>query len=211
MIDKRLIWTAAATLIPAIAIACGDSPSGVDDDDDDDVVAEGMITAAVHDSSAVLPNGRTTAIPADSMAYEGTMTGTAQVEVHEASGDWVSLGDPVEITFSLYCENAGVVQTDSAVPVGTYDQVRVTLDGFTASILAGSIISTVTYDSAQSVDLGAAAFTVEKTVTPFVVTEGSSTEILFDLNSEVWLNATTLTNHSVASADVAAATVVYVR
>ncbi|HET9948875.1 MAG TPA: hypothetical protein VFQ22_08135, partial [Longimicrobiales bacterium] len=75
MFDKRLPLTVLAALAPLAVAVCGggEDPSGIADPSAVD--DRGAVTAAVHDSAAVLPEGRTTPEPPDSLAYDGRIVG----------------------------------------------------------------------------------------------------------------------------------------
>jgi hypothetical protein len=53
--------------------------------------------------------------------------------------------------------------------------------------------------------------TIEKAINPFEVVEGGTTTLVFDLNSEEWLDAGALTTGVAASPAIASATRVYLR
>ena len=199
-----------AALIPLAVVSCGDDPASIETEEP--LVEEGYVTAAMHDSAAVLPADRSTPAPADSMAYDGTLSGTAQVEIYSDTDGWISLGDPVDVSFEIYCEESALIRSDVVVANGTYSQVRVTLGGFVANIDAGALIGTVAFANATTVTLGTSgSVVIEKSITPFTITTDSRTTLVFDLNSESWLDATDATNGSVAGEEIAAATVVYVK
>jgi hypothetical protein len=200
---------AALALVVFISTTCAkSSPDPVDLADE-----LGSVSAAMHDSARVLPANRTTQWPADSMAYDGTLSGSAQVYVYSDADGWVSLHDPVDVSFEIFCLEDAVITADARVPVGTYSQVRLTLRGFTAAVEAGAIVDGALLADARVITLGGpnAEVVIEKSVTPFEVTETSSTNVIFDLNTDTWIDATVAAAGTIDAASVQAGTVVYVR
>jgi hypothetical protein len=199
---------AMAAVIP-LAVACDDDPT---DPDPDPEPGFGMVDAIVHDSSAVLPEGQTEPAPTDSINYDGILSGTVQVEIFSDANGWVVLGSTEQVNFAIFCEEAALVAGDAAVEADSYTQVRLTLTDFEASVLAGAVVGGITYNSDFVVALGSGdPVVIEKSVTGFAVADGGSTELIFDLNTEVWLDADILTAGVVTAADVAAATNVIIR
>jgi hypothetical protein len=199
---------AMAAVIP-LAVACDDDPT---DPDPDPEPGFGMVDAIVHDSSAVLPEGQTEPAPTDSINYDGILSGTVQVEIFSDANGWVVLGSTEQVNFAIFCEEAALVAGDAAVEADSYTQVRLTLTDFEASVLAGAVVGGITYNSDFVVALGSGdPVVIEKSVTGFAVADGGSTELIFDLNTEVWLDADILTAGVVTAADVAAATKVIIR
>lgn len=205
----RITSLFAALLIPVVWAACDDTGVGVDDDDDDQTAT---LTAVVHDSSAVLPPVRTEPVPADSFAYDGSLSGTAQVEIFSDLDGWTPVGDPTDVTFEIFCEEAAILEGDVAVPPGTYSQVRLTLTGFAADVAAGAIITGQTVANAFVVTFGdGTPVVIEKTVTPFTLSTTDATTILFDLNTELWLDPGIIVAGTAPAAEIQSATNVMIR
>jgi hypothetical protein len=202
---KRRFGWAFVGLLPLTTAVCEESATAVDG-------AQGQVTASVHDSAAVLPEGRTQPEPPDSTNYDGVLSGSALVEVYSAAAGWVSLGEPVDVAFDVYCEQADVAYDRAVVPVGTYTSTRLTLTGFVAELLPGGVLHGSPIVGTPTVALGSAGtVTIEKAITPFEVVEGGTTTLVFDLNSEEWLDAGALTTGVAASPAIASATRVYLR
>jgi hypothetical protein len=199
----------ALCLISFVSTTCAKSSDNPVDLNDD----VGSVSAAMHDSARVLPAGRTRPWPTDSMAYDGTLAGSAQVHIYSDAEGWVSLGEATNVSFEIFCLEDAIVAADAHVPVGTYTQVRLTLNGFSANIVGGGTIAGALLPSARVVALGGAGgeVVIEKTVTPFAVTETSATSIVFDLNTDTWINMTVADAGTIGAAEVQAGTVVYVR
>ena len=198
----------AFVALVALVAACGESsPSDVEDDDQP---ATAVVTGVVHDSSAVLPPGRTSMAPTDSTDYDGVATGVAQVEIYSDAGGWVSLGEASAVTFDIYCEEAAVVRSAVVVDADTYDMVRLTLTDFELSVLGGAVLEATTYADPFTVAFGSSVVS-EQSVDPFTLGEGDSATILFDLNTELWLDDVVVSEGTVADSDVQGATNVFVR
>jgi hypothetical protein len=206
---RTLITTVALSLLVLVATTCADSsPSPVDLDDE-----LGSVSAAIHDSARVLPAGRTNQWPSDSMAYDGSLSGSAQVHIYSDADGWVSLHDPVDVSFEIFCLEDAIITADAQVPVGTYSQVRLTLRGFVANVAGGGILDGVALLDARVIALGGAGgeIVIEKSITPFQVSETTPTLLVFDLNTDTWIDVTVADAGTIGAAEVQSGTVVYVR
>lgn len=204
----RLTLLALAAFVP-LAVACGDDPT---DPTPDLEPGFGMVDAIVHDSSAVLPAGQTEPAPTDSINYDGILSGMAQIEIFSDANGWEVLGATEQVSFAIFCEEAALVAGDAAVEADSYTQVRLTLIDFEANVLAGAVVGGVTYNSDFVIAFGNGdPVVIEKSVTGFAVADGGSTELIFDLNTEMWLDADIITAGVASAADVAAATNVIIR
>lgn len=209
MTDKRLLYAALAALTPLAVAVCESDPAALDVDLGP---GEGLVAAAMHDSAAVLPDGRTTPTPPDSADYDGTLSGTARVEVYSEAEAWVALGEPAEVSFEIFCQESAMIR-EAAVVAGTYTRVRVTLTGFVADVAPGATLQGVTHLDGLVITLGPAGgqVVIEKDLPTVEILPGSTTMLVFDLNSEVWLDAEALASGEAVPEEIAAATVVYVR
>jgi hypothetical protein len=206
---RTFITTVALSLFVFVATTCADSsPSPVDLDDE-----LGSVSAAIHDSARVLPAGRTNQWPSDSMAYDGSLSGSAQVHIYSDANGWVSLHDPVDVSFEIFCLEDATITADAQVPVGTYSQVRLTLRGFVANVEGGGVVDGVALLDAKAIALGGAGgeIVIEKSVTPFQVTETTATTLVFDLNTDTWIDVTVADAGTIGATEVQSGTVVYVR
>lgn len=206
----RLILTLVALCFFSVVVSTCAKSSGNPTDVNDEL---GSVSAAIHDSARVLPQGRTGQWPTDSMAYDGTLSGSAEVHVYSDAQGWISLHAPVDVTFEIFCMEDAIITADAHVPVGTYSSVRLTLRGFVANVLAGGTVDGVVLPEAKVIALGGAGgeIVIEKSVTPFEVTETSATSLVFDLNTDTWINID-IANAGAVSADaVQAGTVVHLK
>lgn len=213
--ERRLSRFAALATVALIPFAgsCGESdssPTAVEENPTQTATAS--VTAVLHDSSAVLPPGRSTMPPADSVDYDGVVTGSAKIEIYSEDGGWTSLGDAVDVSVDIYCEHAVEVRSDVSVPADTYSQLRLTLTGFEASVGAGAVVDGVTYDQPFVVTLGGGdPVVVEKSVSPFTLDAGASARLVFDLNTEVWMDDVVIAAGAVPESEVRAAMNVFIR
>ncbi len=208
MVFWKRVSALAIMAFASFAAACDEgNPADVEDDPD-----MAVLTAVVHDSAAVLPPGRSSPPPADSTNYDGVATGSAMIEVYSDSGGWITLGEASEVMFDIYCEEAAVVHADASVDADTYSLLRLTLTDFETSILAGAVIEAVTYNDPFVVTFGdGSPVVVEKSVTPFTLTGEDSRTVLFDLNTELWLDAGVIGAGVVSAEAVESATNVIIR
>lgn len=183
--------TRAAALLVGLGMigvsGCGDdgtSPEG-----------EGFAQAIVSDN----PNSTTPqAYPAlhiagssGSSQYTGTISGNFSVAVSADGTVWHNLGSPNGITVQAQSTtNTTNVHGEVTIPAGTYARVRLTMSNARATVDAGGQIGGITLDADIEVTVAAGGeVVIEKQVQPFTVSGDASvrTEILFDLNSELWL------------------------
>jgi hypothetical protein len=207
MLNRRSLPILLTALIPW-AMNCSSSDPIAQSPQD----GSGVVSGVVHDSAAALPAGRTNPWPADSMDYDGTLSGSAKVEIYSDSG-WVSLGDPVDVTFDIFCQEFGLVADHVTVAAGTYSKARITISHFVAHVDSGGVIAGATLMQPKDITLGGANtdVTIERDVTPFQVGPDNATTIDFDLNTDAWMNLAVATAGTIDAAAVRAATVVYVR
>jgi hypothetical protein len=77
---------------------------------------------------------------------------------------------------------------------------------------SGAVIDGVTYDTPLTVALGTGdPVVIERSVTPFTIAEGSTTTLIFDLNTELWLNADVISAGAGGAADIQNSTNVIIR
>ena len=123
--------------------------------------------------------------------FSGTLTADAEVEISADGEAWIDLGSPANM--SLDMQSSGdetTVHSNVAIPVGTYTRVRLRLSGGEANIDAGASLGGIVLSAAVSILVGGSDqdVVIEKTVAPFTVTADSNVRLVFDLNSEVWVN-----------------------
>jgi len=206
---RTFITLVSLSLFVFVATTCADSsPSPIALDDE-----LGSVSAAIHDSARVLPAGRANQWPSDSMAYDGTLSGSAQVHIYSDDDGWVSLHEPVDVSFEIFCLEDAIITADAQVPVGTYSQVRLTLRGFVANVMGGGILDGVALLDAKVIALGGpdGEIVIEKSITPFQVTETAPTTLVFDLNTDTWIDVTVADAGTIGAAEVQSGTMVYVR
>ena len=174
------------TLVAVIAIgstACGESPTAP--------TAQTRVDARVGD----LANPKLgTPLPVPTVT--GTLAGNFTASIWDGSR-WVSLGSPNGITVGLqipvYTGTPTTVHGEQSAPEGSYDRVRLVLQGVTATIARGSGFGGITLSSDATIRLGGSDHYVElqESVVPFSLAGDPSVRrvILFELNSQQWLTS----------------------
>lgn len=123
--------------------------------------------------------------------FSGSLTTDAKVEISADGEAWIDLGSPARVTVDLQSSgDETTVHSNVVVPATTYTRVRLTLSGGQANIDAGALLGGVTFNSALSIQVGGSDnhVVIEKEVTPFTVTADTHARIIFDLNSEGWVD-----------------------
>ena len=145
---------------------------------------------------------------ANATSYNGSLSGEMSVQIQTTAGAWVDVGSPASVTLTAHSADSAAVSGNAAVPVGTYAALRIVWHHAAAHLLAGSVIGGLTLSADVVVDIGGPdSVVIEKTVTPFTVeaTANAKTEIVFDLNSEMWLTEQNVQSRTCSQASVEAA------
>lgn len=137
--------------------------------------------------------------------FSGNFRGGAQVAISADGQTWVNLGSPSQVTVALQSSGSETtVHSRSAISAGTYTRVRLTLSGARADVNAGATLGGVSFGSALSILVGGSdqQVVIEKQVEPFTVSADSHARIIFDLNSEAWINQGNAEDESVDDQEV---------
>jgi hypothetical protein len=182
---------AAVALIGAAACSDSDAVLGPDGSGD------GFVRALVVDQ----PSSSTSSAPSASYApaageetssFSGTVSGQFSVAVSADGVVWYSLGSPNGVAVSVQSTGDSTdVHGEVKIPAGTYARVRLIMRNAHANLEAGSKIGGLTLTTDVEVSIGGGGeIVIEKQIPAFTVSANASTrtEILFDLNSEIWLN-----------------------
>ena len=158
--------------------ACGDDPL--------DPNVTGLVDAVASDS------------PAGAAEFSGTAAGNFQASIRSTGDEWVDVGTPNGITVTLQSSTATTVHGSASVPAGTYDRVRLTLDGVTFTV---TDVGTKFANTGSALAAGTVPLELEVSVSNFTVSEGGGTAtVTFDLNVENWLTDAMLTTGLIADA-----------
>lgn len=138
--------------------------------------------------------------------FSGTFTSDAEVAIAAESGAWVDLGSPTRATVTLQSTGDRTsIHANSAVPAGIYTRVRLTLSGGRAHVTAGGTLGdnfSLTSDATINVGGSDNHVVIEKQVQPFTVGADTHVRILFDLNSEAWINQQSAEEENVEDEEV---------
>ena len=194
---RRLATTLLALSTAAMA-ACGDDGQGPED--------SARMNAYMEDTSG----GASAQTTGGAYGHTGSLTGTASVSIFSDARGWVSLGSPAAFDVSMQSTDSEGLVLNAEVPVGTYTRVRVELTSAQALVTAGSDVGGGVLSADVAVAVGGADNTVliDKTISPMTVTANSTTDVRFDMNSEVWLDDGAVTAQSAADAAIQSATTV---
>lgn len=196
-------WIAVALLSTFGLGACGDSTGPSD---------EGRVSAVLGDapsaSQVSYQASRWDAPSTASAAFQGQMSGSAQVFIYSDAQGWVSLGSPASANLTLQSSDRTTVQSEASVPVGSYTRVRLVLQNGSANIAAGARLGGLVLTSAVTITMGGpnGQVVIEKTVTPFTITASSRATVEFDLNSETWVNESTAQSRTASATEIQSAT-----
>ena len=175
--------------VALLVVGCSDSATGPDGS------GNGFAQAVVTDD----PNSTTPgASPAfriagnsESAAYTGTISGNMSVAISADGNVWYDLGSPNGIAVLAQHTSGGTnVHGEVAVPAGTWARVRLVIANGEATIHSGAVIDGITLTTDVNVTLGSGGqIVIEREIETFPVTADATvrTEILFDLNSELWV------------------------
>jgi hypothetical protein len=121
---------------------------------------------------------------------QGSFHAHASVAVSNGRG-WIELGGGSMIDVALRSEAGwSDIQDQAVLPSGTYSRVRLTLTGATARLRAGRDHGDGTGDEGAMVRVGSGGpIVIEREVEPFMIAGGIRARLLFELNSQEWLDA----------------------
>lgn len=201
---RVLLGLAAASAVTLGATACSGNGSGPQ---------MGQASASMQDNpQAASPDRRTSgpralASTSSSGSFSGTLTGDAKAEVKSSSGAWVDLGSLSQASLNLQdASSEAVVSQSTTVNAGTYVAVRLVLTNVHAHLDAGSTFGSTSLSSSADVAVGGADDSV--TITKQIqvdVSQGATTRVVFDLNTEAWFDSTDVQNRVVADSKVQSA------
>jgi hypothetical protein len=197
MRTTRFVALASAALV---AVACADSPTGTG-------MVTGTVSAAVTDdasAASVQDAGSTTGAQTAGSTFSGTFTANAQAAISVDGVTWIDLGSPAAIDVALQSTgNRTDIHGNVAVPVGTYTRVRLTLSGAQAQLNAGAVLGGITLTSSATIRVaGGNQFVIEKQVQPFTVSANTHARVIFDLNSQEWVDEESARDEEVDEEDV---------
>ena len=198
---RSLLPLAAASALALGAAACSGNGSGPQ---------MGQASASMQDNpQASAPDRRSggphaLAATSGSGSFSGTLTGDAKAEIKSSSGTWVDLGSLSQASLSLQdASSEAVVSQSTTVDAGSYVAVRLVLTNVHAHLDAGSTFGSTSLSSSADVAVGGADDSV--TITKQVqvdVSQGATTRVVFDLNTEAWFDSTDVQNRVVADSKV---------
>ena len=176
--------------------------------------ASGRIEAFVRDnpnsSSANLLSSQALGLA----PFSGSAAANANVSVSADGQTWIDLGSPNGITIRLQASGDSTsVHGAGDLAAGTYTRVRLTLRNIALVVSAGANIGGVVLTSDTQINVGGSdrQVVIEKQVSAFTVTRTSTTRIVFELNTEVWMTAQNAQDRTVDDAEVAGAATAAVR
>ena len=174
---------ALVAVIAVASTACDESPTTP--------TARAFVDARVGD----LTNPKLgTPVPVPTVT--GTLSGNFVASIGDGS-QWVSLGSPngisVGLQIPIFLGAATSVHGEQTAPAGSYDRVRLVLQGVTATIARGSGFGGITLGSDATIRLGGSDHSVElpAVVSRFSLVDDPSSRrvIVFELNSQQWLTS----------------------
>lgn len=204
-VATSILFAAGLTFLAA---GCGE--------DDATGTQQGQVTATVSDdpSSGVVATSRSSD-PANQslLAFSGSMTADARVQMSADGSTWVDLDSPRNVDLSLQSSgSATTVHSSADLSTGTYAHIRLVLSNADATVASGSTIGNTTLSADVQVSIGSGGqVIIEKQVEPITVSADSETTLVFDLNSEVWVTEDNVQAQAVSESEIASATSVVVQ
>ncbi len=182
-------------------------------DGDDDGMGPDTERATVGAAMTDAPSGGGSEAAGGASSYQGSFTGSVTAEIYAEAEGWISLGGPADVNLTLQSSDETQVAAAVSVPASTYSRVRFTLSGARAAIQAGASLGGLLLTADVSIMVGGSdnMVVIEKTVPPFELEANASTTVVFDLNSEVWVNSNNAQSETTTDAEVEAATAVFLR
>ena len=182
--------------------------------------AEGEVSASVTDDPSSTSGSLTKAsfletlnVLQSSGSFSGTMDADARVEIRTSSGTWIDLGSVSSADLAMQSDGGELqVASGTSVDAGSYTAVRLTLENATMTVDAGSSIGGIVLDASIDVDVGGNdnRVVIEKQVALDVDAE-TNTAVVFDLNSEVWMDETTAESRTASDSEVQGAATAFLR
>ncbi len=210
MRNRSFLGTLAALafLLPFTA-GCGDDATGPNGDD------EGTARAVVTDdpnsgSASVAPGDARFSQSFTGAQFEGTFSGQAQVQISVDGETWIDLGSAQNVSFAMQSNEQAVVHASANVPAQTFTRVRLILSNGQATVVSGSVGTIPITTQVQIMVAGGSEIMIEKALS-VDISAGSETTVVFDLNSESWVNETNVQSQAATAAEVASATTVRVQ
>lgn len=207
-----------ATVLIAV---CGISVALVGCDDEGGVTAtdRGEVSAAMTDDPSSTSGSVAQASLLDlldlqsSGSYSGTMSADARVEVRTQAGAWVDLGTVSGADLQMQSEGGNVeIANATGVGAGSYTAVRLTLENATTTVEAGSSIGGVVLDASIDIAVGGEddRVVIEKAI-DLQVDADTRTTVVFDLDSEAWIDQATVDAGAASDSEVQSAATVFTR
>lgn len=136
--------------------------------------------------------------------YTGTLTGTVQAQISTDGSTWVDLGSPSSAAIALQSTgNVTTVASNVTVPVGTYAYARLVITPNVQLAVNGTANGSTYNGTVASYTSG--QIVIEKQVQPVTVSAGSTVSVAWDLNSESWLNSSSVQSQTALATAVQAA------
>lgn len=190
-------------LLPAALVACDDGSTGPEFE------SRGTVSAQVTDenSSSLSSADGSSRSAARSSSFSGMASGRAHVEIWSETEGWVMLGSPAEANVALQSSSRSTLHSNVEVASGSYSRVRLVMEGFDASIAAGAVLSGFTLDSSATIRIGGSdgRVVIEKEVEPFTVNAEATANVVFDLNSEAWVDQESAESETASDSEVESA------
>lgn len=137
----------------------------------------------------------------------GTVDFTARAYVQTSAGGWTELtGGAAQHAVVDASGHAGAVAFATGhVSAGAYGRVRLVFENVHGNLSSGLQVSSGLLTGSVNVDMqGDGSVTVERSVS-VTAGAGATTNLLIDLNSDVWMNQASATSHTVSEAAFASA------
>lgn len=186
MTSKSLFSLTALATASLLAMGCGDdNPVATDD--------TGVVTATLVDSpdTPSSSNGVVDARRFDQVqaAFDGSFRGNTRVEIYSPEDEqWIAVTGTSTTQLALGSSDWAELGSSSMIEAGvTYTRVRLTITGGEAVIEAGATLGGVQIGADVTLALGGSQDVVIEKDVAFTVQANAATDLVIDLNSEMWV------------------------
>jgi hypothetical protein len=200
---RRWRYTLALLTAAAIPLAgCSDDPVGVEDD-------PGSVEMVVRDG-----NGASASLGGPSLDSHDGASGEFRADVRvqvQVDGDWQDVVDLAGVQAQVELRGGESTVGMATVEARTYDRVRVVVNNARADLDAGVDIGAGPIDASVSLEIAGGGEAAIEYGAPVTVQANSTTRIMLNLNSDLWLTGQTIEAGAVTRAAFESAAVVVVQ
>lgn len=184
-------------------VGCGDDPVAPSDE-------PGALEAVVRDGSSTSSPMPSVGPHLSTEENGGEFRADVRVQV-EVDGSWQDVAELAGVSTRVELRGGEDAVGITSVEARTYDRVRVVLTNARADVEAGAEIGLGPVESSVTVMIAGGGEVAIEQNAPVTVQANSTTRLILDLNSEIWLTANSLETSTVSRAAFESAAVITVQ